>query len=50
MTSAPQDDQLLLEQEILRDHRAYTTGATEPRGHDGEVQQRGRRFLMCASA
>jgi hypothetical protein len=39
-TSAPQDDQLRLEQEILRDHRADTTGATEPRGHDGQVQQR----------
>jgi len=42
--SAPQDDQLLLEQEILRDHRAYTTGATEPRGHDGQVQQRGQEI------
>src|SRR5262249_1785844 len=39
-TSAAQADQLLLEQEILRDHRAYTTGATEPRGYDGQVQQR----------
>ena len=42
--SAPQDDQLLLEQEILRDHRAYTPGATEPRGHDGQVQQRGQEI------
>src|SRR5262249_49450268 len=35
--SAPQHDQLLLEQEILRDHRAYSTGATEPRSDDGQV-------------
>jgi hypothetical protein len=39
-TSAPQDDQLMLEQEMLRDHRAYTTGATAPRGPDGQVQPR----------
>ena len=39
-TRAPQDDQLLGEQEILRDHRAYTPGATEPRGHDGQMHQR----------
>ena len=34
-----QDDQLLLEQEILRDHRSHATGATQLRGHDGEVKQ-----------
>ena len=34
-----QDDQLLLEQEILRDHRSHATGATQLRGHDGEVEQ-----------
>ena len=34
-----QDDQLLLEQEILRDHRSHATGATQLRGHDGQVQQ-----------
>ena len=39
LASPAQDDQLLLEQEILRHHRAYTTGATDLRGHDGDVKQ-----------
>ena len=39
LATTAQDDQLLLEQEILRDHRSHTAGATELRGHDGEVQQ-----------
>ncbi len=39
LASTAQDDQLLLEQEILRHHRSHTTGATELRGHDGQVQQ-----------
>ena len=34
-----QDDQLLLEQKILRDHRSHATGATQRRGHDGPVKQ-----------
>ena len=34
-----QDEQLLLEQKMLRDHRAHATGATQPRGHDGQVKQ-----------
>ena len=34
-----QDDQLLLEQKILRDHRSHATGATQCRGHDGQVKQ-----------
>ena len=33
------DDQLLLEQKILRDHRSHATGATQRRGHDGPVKQ-----------
>jgi hypothetical protein len=37
--SPAQDDQLLLEQEILRHHRSYTTGANEFRGHDRDVKQ-----------
>ena len=37
--SAPQDDQLLLEQEILRDDRSHAPGATQLRGRDGQVQQ-----------
>jgi hypothetical protein len=32
-------DELLLEQEILRHHRSDATGATQLRGHDGEVEQ-----------
>ena len=32
-------DQLLLEHEILCDHRSHATGATQLRGQDGEVQQ-----------
>jgi hypothetical protein len=39
LASTAQDDQLLLEQQILRHHRSHTTGATELRGHDGQVQQ-----------
>ena len=34
-----QDEQLLLEQKILRNHRAHATGATQRRGHDGPVKQ-----------
>jgi hypothetical protein len=34
-----QDDQWLLEQEILRDHRSHAGGATELRGQHGQVQQ-----------
>ena len=34
-----QDDQLLLEEEILRHHRSHTTRAIELGGHDGQVQQ-----------
>src|SRR6478609_10031755 len=39
LASPAQDDQLLLEQEILRHHGSYTTGAAKLRGHDGEVKQ-----------
>ena len=34
-----QADQLLLEQKILCDHRSHATGATQRRGHDGQVKQ-----------
>ena len=33
------DDQRLLEQKMLRDHRSHATGATQPRGHDGQMKQ-----------
>jgi hypothetical protein len=39
LTSPAQDDQLLLEQEVLRHHRSYTTDAAQLCGHDGEVKQ-----------
>jgi hypothetical protein len=32
-------DELLLEHEILGDHRSHATGATQLRGHDREVEQ-----------
>jgi hypothetical protein len=32
VASTAQDDQLLLEKEILRDHRSHATGATQLRG------------------
>src|SRR5229473_104902 len=39
VATTAQDDQLLLEQEILRDHRSHATGATQLRGHDSYVKQ-----------
>ena len=37
--STAQDDQLLLEHEIFRDHRSHAPGATQLRDHDDQVQQ-----------
>jgi hypothetical protein len=34
-----EDDELLLEQKILRDHRAHAPRATQLRAHDGHVQR-----------
>src|SRR5712692_4726362 len=45
LASTAQDDQLLLEQEILRDHRSHATGATQLRGHDSQVKQGEQEFL-----
>jgi hypothetical protein len=45
LARAAQDEQLLLEQEVFRDHRSHATGATQPRGHDGEVKQSEQEFL-----
>jgi hypothetical protein len=39
LASTAEDDELLLKQEILRDHRANATGTTQLRGHDGQVKQ-----------
>ena len=39
LASAAQDDQWLLEQEMLRDHRSHASGTTQRRGHDDQVQQ-----------
>src|SRR5712692_2480844 len=47
LASTAQDDQLLLEQEILRHHRSHATGATQLRGHDGQVKQ-GEQELLHA--
>ena len=30
---------------MLRDHRSHATGATQPRGHDGQVKQREQEDL-----
>src|ERR1019366_2044534 len=49
LASTAQDDQLLLEQEILRDHRSRATGATQLRGHDGQVKQ-GEQEVLHARA
>ena len=48
--SAAQDDQLLREQEILRDHRSHASGTTPPRGHDDQVQQDEEEIPTRASA
>ena len=45
LASTAQDDQLLLEQEILRDHGSRATGATQLRNHDGQVQQAEQEVL-----
>jgi hypothetical protein len=39
-TRATQNDQLLLEQEILRDDRPHATVTRQSRDHDDQVQQR----------
>jgi len=41
---------LLLEHEILCDHRSHATGATPLRGHDDQVEKVSRRFFMRESA
>ena len=46
LPTAPQHDQLLLEQEILGDHRTHATPATQLRGHDGQVDSASSRSLM----
>jgi len=46
LSSTAQDDQLLLEQEILRDHCAHAPGATHFRSRDGHVQQASRRSVI----
>src|SRR5262245_50676531 len=39
LATTAKDDQLLLEQEILRDHRSHTACATQLRSQDGQVKQ-----------
>jgi len=38
LATSTKHEQLLLEHEILGDHRADATGATQFRGHDGQVE------------
>jgi len=45
LAATAQDDQLLLEQQILRHHRAYATGTTELGCHDSKMQQREQDIL-----
>ena len=50
VASTPQDDQLLLEQEILRDHGSHATGATQLRGDDGQVKQDEQEVLHARAS
>ena len=50
LASPAQDDQLLLEQEILRDHRPHAAGATQLRGHDGQVKQGEQEVLHARNS
>ena len=43
-------DELLLEHEILGDHRSHATRATQLRGRDGEMEQGEQEVLMRESA
>src|SRR3954468_3525948 len=45
LPSTPQDDQLLLEQDIFHDYGSHATRATQLGGHDGQVQQREQEVL-----
>jgi hypothetical protein len=45
--STAQDDQLLLQQEILGDHRSHATGTAQLRGHHSQVKQ-GEQELLHA--
>jgi hypothetical protein len=47
LASTAQDDQLLLEQETLRDHGSHATGTTQLRGHHSQVKQ-GEQELLHA--
>ncbi len=38
-STTTKDDELLLQHEILGDHRSHATGATQLRGRDSEVKQ-----------
>jgi hypothetical protein len=44
------DEDLLLEHEILGDHRSHATRATQPRGHHGQVEQGEQEVLHRESA
>ena len=50
LASTAQNDQLLLEQEILRDHRSHATGATQLRDHDSQVKENEQEVLHAETA
>ena len=50
LATTTKNDQLLREDEILSDYRSDTTGATQLRGQDGEVQQGEQGSFMPESA
>ena len=50
LASTAQNDQLLLEQEIVRDRRSHATGATQLRGHDSQVKEGEQEVLHAETA
>jgi len=50
LASSAQDDQLLLEHEILCDHRSHANRTNQLRGHNGQVKQGEQDRLSCANS
>jgi hypothetical protein len=50
LASTAQDDQLLFEQEILRDHRSHATRATQLRDDDGQMKQGEQEVLHARNS
>ena len=49
-TTTTKHDQLLLKYEILGNHGSHATGATQLRGHDGQVKQGEQEVLHAQTA